>query len=319
VGHDETVVRLYAEKYGAMNPHNVPLQLVPVGKVVTTPMLVDWQEFLESRFYKEVWKPLGFHHGIGFNVLKTGKRMGTLSFSGDEARCPFTDADVHLLALLAPHVCRSVTISDALNLKTIKADALEATLDALASGVYLTDRESRIVYMNRAAEHQVKTGNALRIQDSRLVPVDRAARAALARALDDAIADEAEMPDSGFTLALPEGEKAGLVATILPLNRGERRHFGGAATTAIFVQDPVVVPPFPGEAFAKLYDLTGSELRVLLAMAPGLSVKEAAEMLGISDTTAKTHLQHIYAKTGTSKQTELMHLFMSSTPPVGTA
>ena len=39
-------------------------------------------------------------------------------------------------------------------------------------------------------------------------------------------------------------------------------------------------------------------------------------MLGISDNTAKTHLQHIYAKTNTSKSTELMHLFMSSTPPV---
>jgi DNA-binding NarL/FixJ family response regulator len=64
-------------------------------------------------------------------------------------------------------------------------------------------------------------------------------------------------------------------------------------------------------------DLTfWTQLRVLLAMAPGLSVKEAAAMLGIGETTAKTHLQHIHSKTGTSKQTELMRLFMSSTPPV---
>ena len=55
---------------------------------------------------------------------------------------------------------------------------------------------------------------------------------------------------------------------------------------------------------------------MLLAMVPGLSVKEAAEMLGIGENTAKTHLQHIHSKTGTSKQTELMRLFMSSTPPV---
>ena len=88
---------------------------------------------------------------------------------------------------------------------------------------------------------------------------------------------------------------------------------------AIFVQDPIVVPPFPGEAFAKLYGLTGSELRVLLAMAPGLSVKEAADVLGIGETTVKTHLQHIYEKTGTSKQTALMHLFMSHRPPVKAA
>ena len=51
---------------------------------------------------------------------------------------------------------------------------------------------------------------------------------------------------------------------------------------------------------------------MLLTMAPGLSVK----MLGIGETTAKTHLQHIHSKTGTSKQTELMHLFMGCAPPV---
>jgi DNA-binding CsgD family transcriptional regulator len=67
---------------------------------------------------------------------------------------------------------------------------------------------------------------------------------------------------------------------------------------------------------AKLYGLTRSELRVLLAMSPGLCVREAAEMLGISVVTAKTHLHSIYAKTGISKQTGLMRLLMGSTPPV---
>jgi DNA-binding CsgD family transcriptional regulator len=172
--------------------------------------------------------------------------------------------------------------------------------------------------MNRAAECQVRTGNVLRVVNDRLEPVDDFACAALAKAIAGAAVNEAETPSGGATLALPDAGKAGLVATILPLNRGQRRNLGGAfaATCAIFVQDPVVVPPLPGEAFAKLYRLTGSELRVLLAMAPGLSVKEAAEMLGMGETTAKKHLQNIYAKTGTSKQTELMHLFMGSAPPV---
>jgi DNA-binding CsgD family transcriptional regulator len=142
----------------------------------------------------------------------------------------------------------------------------------------------------------------------------------MSNAIAEAIADEAEKPASGIMLALPDREGAGLVATILPLTRGKRQNLCGAfaATVAIFVQDPIVVPPFPGEAFAKLHGLTGGELRVLLAMAPGLGVKEAAEVLGIGETTAKTHLQRIYSKTGTAKQTELMHLFMSSAPPVGT-
>jgi DNA-binding CsgD family transcriptional regulator len=128
---------------------------------------------------------------------------------------------------------------------------------------------------------------------------------------------EAAAPTGGITLALPDS-RGGLVATILPLDRGQRRGVSGpfAAAAAVFVQDPVVDPLYAGEAFAKLYGLTGAELRVLLAMAPGLGVKDAAAMLGVGEVTARTHLQHIFSKTGTSKQTKLLQLLRNSTPPV---
>ena len=215
---------------------------------------------------------------------------------------------------------QAVAISDALNLTTIRSDALEATLNALTSGVYLTDRHGRIVFMNRAAKRQVDTGNAIRVANSHLAPIDHKARLALDRAIDEATGDEADLPTSGFTIALPAGDNAGLIATVLPLARWEPQSGAFSGMVAIFVQDPIVMPPFiPGQAFAELYGLTTSELRVLLAMVPGLSVKEAAEVLGIGENTAKTHLQHIHSKTGTSKQTALMRLFMSSTPPVNAA
>ena len=309
------------EKFAPFDPHAVPLQLWPVGKVSTSAMLVDEKELLESRFYREFLEPMDIRYMVGFSVLKATHRSGWLVAHRSESQGRYGEADIRLLTLLAPHVCRSIAISDVLNLKTIRSEALEATLDALASGVYLTDREGRVLFMNRAAERQATTGKALRIVNNCLAAVDCAARADLAKAVSEATVDETECPGSGITIALPAVDDVGLVATVLPLNRGERQNFcaGFAATAAIFVQDPIVVPPLPGEAFAKLHGLTGSELRVLLAMSPGLSVKEAAEMLGIGETTAKTHLQHIFAKTNTSKQTELMHLFMGSAPPVEVA
>jgi DNA-binding CsgD family transcriptional regulator len=320
-GQKEEYIRLHEGKYAGMNPLFSAFMMQPLGMVATQAMMIDDQEFWQTRFYREWCKPQRYMDNIFFKILKTDQRIGWWAAHRLEGHPRYGDADVRLVTLLSPHVCRAITISDALNLKTVRSEALEATLDALACGVYLADRHGRIIYMNRASERQVKTGNALRIENDRLTPVDRSARAALAVTIDKAITDEAEMPGSSFALALPEAESAGLIATILPLYRGERRNVCGAfaATTAIFVQDPVVAAPFPGEAFAKLYGLTGSELRVLLAMAPGLSVKEAAEVLGIGETTAKTHLQHVYGKTGTSKQAELMHLFMSSTPPVKAA
>jgi DNA-binding CsgD family transcriptional regulator len=197
---------------------------------------------------------------------------------------------------------------------------LEATLDALTAGVYLADRKGRLVYMNPAAEQQIKAGNALRVVDNRLAPKDGSARSMMSRAIAEAASNESAMPVGGITLALPDGQRGGLVATILPLSQGRRRALSGpfAATAAIFVQDPIVSPHFPGEAFGKLYGLTNAELRVLLAMAPGLGVKDVAAILRIGEVTARTHLQHIYSKTGTSKQTELLNLLNNSAPPVTT-
>jgi DNA-binding NarL/FixJ family response regulator/PAS domain-containing protein len=320
-GYSEEFHRLHEEKYKFMNPLWPLVPMMPMGAVKTQAMLIDDHELYESRFYREWIKPQGFSDLISFKVLQTDQRIGAWAAHRVEGQPRYADADIRLLSLLSPHVCRAVAISDALNLKTIRSEALEATLNALTSGVYLVDSLARIIYLNRAAEWQIETRNVLRIESNHLAPLDPAARAALASAIDDAIAGEAAAPDTGFSIALPSKEGGGLVATTLPLNRGERRNLCNtlAARAAIFVQDPVVVPPFPGEAFAKLYGLTGGELRVLLAMAPGLGVKEAAEVLGIGETTAKTHLQRIYSKTGTAKQTELMHLFVSATPPVRAA
>ena len=167
---------------------------------------------------------------------------------------------MRLLTLLSPHVCRAITISDALNLKTIRSEVLEATLNALISGVYLANSLGRIIYTNRAAEQQIENGKVLRIENNRLVPIDRMARARLVTVINEAIADEAATLSSGFSVALPAREGGGLVAAVLPLHAGERSNLCGAfaAMAAIFVKDPIVVPRFPGEAFAKLYGLTGS-------------------------------------------------------------
>ena len=86
-----------------------------------------------------------------------------------------------------------------------------------------------------------------------LLPSTARRALAMTKAIAEAMDEETETPASGTTLALPGGENMGLVATILPLGRGERRNVRGAfaAMAAIFVQDPIVVPPSAGEAFRK--------------------------------------------------------------------
>ena len=245
--------------------------------------------------------------------------MASMHASRDEKAAHYRQREIGLFRFLSPHVCRALAISDALDIRAIRSKMLETTLDELASGVYLTARDGRIVYMNAAAERQVKSGNSIRIVNSRVSPTDPATRAALSRAMDEAARDGISEGMREHFLAIPDIDGGtGYVATLLPVSRGQLRDVVApfAASVALFTKDPIEAPLLPGEAFARLFKLTGGELRVLLALAQGLGGKEAGEMLGISEPTIRTHLQRIYSKTNTARQSELLRLFQNATPQI---
>ncbi|MBZ9965913.1 LuxR C-terminal-related transcriptional regulator [Mesorhizobium sp. BR1-1-2] len=275
-------------------------------------------ELAESRFHQEVLKPFGLLDIIWFPALRTGGRMASMHASRSDAAPHYQQREISLFKLLSPHVCRALAISDALDIRALRSEMLEKTLDVLVAGVFLTARDGRVVYMNAAAERQVRTGNSIRIVNNRIFPADPAARAALSKSIDEASRDDIDKDMSEHSVAIPGVNGAGYVATLLPVDRGERRGIVApfAASVALFMQDPVQSPLMPGEAFARLYKLTGGELRVLLALAQGLSGKEAADMLGISEPTVRTHLQHIFSKTDTPRQSDLLRLLQNSTPAI---
>lgn len=272
----------------------------------------------DSRFFQEVMAPFGLQDILWFPALRTGGRMASLHASRSDGSTPYQQLDVALFRLLAPHVCRALAVSDVLDVRALRSEMLEKTLDGLTVGVFLLGHQGDVLYLNAAAERQVKTASALRLVDRRLCPVHPAARLALSRAIAAAARDGASLNFSVHPVALPGEAGGGYVATLLPLDGGLRQGVlaSFAASVAVFTQDPVQAPLMPGEAFARLHGLTGGELRVLLALSQGLGGTEAADLLGVSEPTIRTHLQHIYAKTGTSRQSELLRLLDHSTPPI---
>lgn len=308
----------FLEKLGqnyAQSPMAVSDVVANVGDVSV--LSTDRQEMLESRFFQEVLKPHGLLDIIWFPALRTGGRMASMHASRSAVANCYEQREMSLLKLLSPHVCRVLAISDALDIRTLKSEILQKTLDGLAAGVFLATRDGRVVHMNASAERQVRAGGSISIVNNRLRPTDPAARMALSKAIEEASRDDTGIREHSIALPDAKGE-VGYVATLLPVERGQRRGVLApfAASVAVFTQDPVQVPLMPGEAFARLYKLTGSELRLLLTLAQGLGGKEAADMLGISEPTVRTHLQHIFAKTGTSRQTELLRLLQNATPPI---
>jgi DNA-binding CsgD family transcriptional regulator len=65
-----------------------------------------------------------------------------------------------------------------------------------------------------------------------------------------------------------------------------------------------------------VFKLTPSEMRVLMAVVEIGGVPEIAPVLGVSETTVKTHRQHVFEKTGTQRQADLVKLVAGYTGPL---
>jgi DNA-binding CsgD family transcriptional regulator len=108
------------------------------------------------------------------------------------------------------------------------------------------------------------------------------------------------------------------VAHVLPLTSGARRRAGTsyAAVAALFVHKAALDKPSPPEASAKAYKLTPMELRVPLAIVEVGGVPQVAEALGIKEGTVKTHLHHLFEKTDTIRQADLVKLVAGYSSPL---
>lgn len=74
-------------------------------------------------------------------------------------------------------------------------------------------------------------------------------------------------------------------------------------------------------SFARHFELTSAETAVVSEAIRGDGIAALARRLGISRTTARTHIQHVFDKTGTHRQAELIRLvgeWKEAVPACGT-
>jgi DNA-binding CsgD family transcriptional regulator len=144
----------------------------------------------------------------------------------------------------------------------------------------------------------------------------RAASIEIQSAIKQAASNESGIGKTGLAVRLTaeEDEAPVVVAHVLPLAGGEvRSQLEPAAVAAVFV-NPKVDDAASAQAVAATYGLTPAETRVLTRMLTGSTVAEAAADLCVATTTARTHLDSIFAKTGVSRQSELIRLAAQVAP-----
>lgn len=302
---DPELTQAYFNKLAPIDPSNTVQVFADVGEAVITSHKLDLEDFANSRFAAEWAMPQGIVD-VGFAALKRrgdwAKLFGVFRHErdglGDEAMR-------HRLSLLTPHVHRAVSIADIAGRARQETETFYAFVDALAQAVLLVDAEGRPVHANQAADALL--GHSKDGAEDRL-HLDRHQLRQLAQRPDT---------DSGAVTFETEAGKR-YVAHRLPMNGEGRTSAGlpGDPVAAIFIKPASFEPPSIPEGLAQTFDLTPAELRVALATLQHERVADVAENLGISEATVKTHLSHIFSKTDTRRQADIVKLIAGFSSPL---
>jgi DNA-binding CsgD family transcriptional regulator len=210
-----------------------------------------------------------------------------------------------------------MTISNLAGRSSFAYEALAATLDNLAVGVIIVSEGNWIVHANRAAAQMFTRGCPVRSVNGRLSTRDAAAVDPLAKAIAFALHWESEIGDTGIGVVLGSALRGPAIAHVLPLAWSDlNKRPVAKATAAVFIMPAVRRAAVNLAAVSGCLGLTPSEARLLQKLESGATLPEAAGALGIADTTAKTHLTHIFAKAGVSRQIDLIDLIHRFVPPV---
>jgi DNA-binding CsgD family transcriptional regulator len=308
---------LYMAKYAAMNPLFPASTFLEPGLPYSIGDIVPMAEFIETDFYKEWVAPQNIADALGANLERTRTSSALFVVLRDLGQ-GLVDAEMRRrMLLIVPHVQRSAAIGQLIDNHAAKMDALGDALGKIAAGVFMVDAEGRIGYGNATGQAMLDRGDVVRVRQSALVAVDAEAARALREAMAGAAAGGA-IGIRGVSVPLGGSHPERWLAHVLPLTSGARRKASAtySSVAAVFVRKVTLALPSPLELLAKLYRLTASEVRVLQGIVSIGNVPATAKALGVAQSTVKTHLHHVFEKTGTSSQSELVKLVAGAASPL---
>ena len=316
-GDEPEFTQLYIDKYAKLNPMFPGALFFNVEEVHQLIEIIPREEVRRTRFCIEWMAPQEIIDDM-FAILEKSATSCSLFQVIRRRRDGVVDDDAReRLALLAPHIRRSVLIGKIIDLKKVEAAALADSLDTLSAGMFMVDASGRIVHANASGHSMLAEAKVLRSVGGHLGAIDSLANQALLESFAATESGDPALGRKGIAVPLKARDDERYVANVLPLTSGTRRKAGisYSAVATVFVHK-AALELSPPEAIVKEFKLTPAELRVLFAIVEIGGVHKSAEALGISEATARTHLRHLFEKTGTSRQAELIKLVAKYANPL---
>lgn len=289
--------------------HNIWLQtavqrnLIQKGNILIGTDLVSTEDLKKTAFYTDNLVHIPMEHLMGV-ILSDGADVTEtpmmMNFFRPPGAVPFRESDRESLGTLYPHIHRAFTMHWQWRNMQEQLSTYHNSLDSMDFGVIYIDAVRRVSHTNHAAH---------RIAKDILLP-RLPAQGAIAGLIDAAASGQ-----GGATLL--EGHRIMVLA--LPVSTPVRTISGETRASVMLILVGADESHEAAETFlCNAFAISKAESRLIPLLLLGKTPVEMAEALHLKLTTIRSQLSSIFAKTGTTRQQELIRLLGSLPPTVQT-
>jgi DNA-binding CsgD family transcriptional regulator len=298
--HD-AVLEWTQSKWFLDNPRGQKLVPINEPRFLTDFDALTIEEIDAADYYTELLRPRGLGWCVGTSIRSPAGDVLVLSIEKAHKKGPVPRAVAEQLDHLRPHLARAALLSGRLGLD--RAASSVATLEAIGLPAAALTSAGNVVsvndrFMDYAPRVRIGAGNMIRFETT---AVQSLAMEAISGSPDSSI---------GLGRSIPvrsSGPQPPFVVHLVPLRGAGLDVFTGALFI-IFIT-PVVPKSGPSpELLQALFDLTPAEARTASQITEGKSIEQISCSGGVAQTTIRTHLKSVFAKTGVQRQAELVSL-----------
>ena len=278
---------------------------------------LEESEFQKSEFYQKWVKPQNLRDTLNVRYLKRQNVTGVISAPRSMGHDLYTNDEIDFVVQLSPHIRRAMVINDLVDKGRLALALYRQVLDSMATPVFIMSLGRRIVFCNASAEQILVTSKLLKSKSGVLSVVREGDSAkALEEAIDRCAKGHVNCGTSGIGVPLVDDEGDRAAAYVLPIGGSDLRGDLGKGFAAVFVSKRSEQQPMAIEILRTIFDLTPAEARVSTLIAKGDDPAAISDALNISVNTVRTHLAHVFQKTGARDQLALSTVVNQLLPPI---
>ncbi|HEY6609594.1 MAG TPA: LuxR C-terminal-related transcriptional regulator [Pseudomonas sp.] len=287
----------------------------PAGQVASADQVLGGEAWLAHDFYRSYLQPLDLRYVLVANLRTEAGMHCALFVCRGHAAEDFDAAERALIELLTPHLQQAVDLHSTVDELDSERLLYAATIDRLLVGTAILDEAGKVMRSNQAAQRLFAACDGLECRQQRLHAYSAQDNRQLQKAVQTVLLHRQQGRDESvevLTLSRPTGEvPLNVLLRPIALNYEGHGHARRPAV-AVFIRDPSDSPQASRSLLRSLFQLTRTETEVAMLMMDGLTLDESAERLCLSRNTVRAHLRGVFAKTGATRQAQLVKTLLNS-------